>query len=160
MLAPRKKSYEKPRQHIKKQRHHFTNKGPSSGGMVFPVVMFRCDSWTMKKAECQRIDVFRLWCWRKVLRVLWTAKRSNQSILKKSENESRSVLSNSLWPHEPYLTRLLCPWDFPGKNTGVGCHFLLQGIFLTQGLNLWLKSLTLAGGLFTTSATWLMADWY
>ena len=48
---------------------------------------------------------------------------------------SRSVVSNSLWPHGLQPTRLLCPWDFPGKYTGVGCHFLLQGIFPTQGLN-------------------------
>ena len=50
--------------------------------MVFPVVMYRCESWTIKKAECQRIDVFELWCWRRLLRVSWTARASNQSILK------------------------------------------------------------------------------
>ena len=50
--------------------------------MVFPVVMHGCESWTVKKAECQRIDAFELWCWRRVLRVPWTARRSNQSILK------------------------------------------------------------------------------
>ena len=50
--------------------------------MVFPVVMYGCDSWTVKKAECQRIDAFELWCWRRLLRVPWTARRSNQSILK------------------------------------------------------------------------------
>ena len=50
--------------------------------MVFPVVMYRCKSWTIKKAECQRADIFVLWCWRRLLRVPWTAKRSNQSILK------------------------------------------------------------------------------
>ena len=50
--------------------------------MVFPVVMYGCESWTMKKAECQRIDAFKLWCWRRLLRVPWTARRSNQSILK------------------------------------------------------------------------------
>ena len=50
--------------------------------MVFPVVMYGCESWTVKKAECQRIDSFELWCWRRLLRVLWTARRSNQSILK------------------------------------------------------------------------------
>ena len=50
--------------------------------MVFPVVMYGCESWTIKKAECQRIDAFELWCWRRLLRVLWTARRSNQSILK------------------------------------------------------------------------------
>ena len=50
--------------------------------MVFPGVMYRCESWTVKKAECQRIDAFELWCWRRLLRVPWTARRSNQSILK------------------------------------------------------------------------------
>ena len=50
--------------------------------MVFPAVMYGCESWTIKKAECRRIDAFDLWCWRRLLRVSWTAKRSNQSILK------------------------------------------------------------------------------
>ena len=50
--------------------------------MVFPVVMYGCESWPVKKAECQRIDAFELWCWRRLLRVPWTARRSNQSILK------------------------------------------------------------------------------
>ena len=50
--------------------------------MVFPVVTYGCESWTMKKAECRKIDAFVLWCWRRLLRVLWTARRSNQSILK------------------------------------------------------------------------------
>ena len=50
--------------------------------MVFPVVMYDCESWTVKKSECQRIDAFELWCWRRLLRVPWTARRSNQSILK------------------------------------------------------------------------------
>ena len=50
--------------------------------MVFPVVMYGCESWTVKKAECRRIDAFELWCWRRLLRVLWPARRSNQSILK------------------------------------------------------------------------------
>ena len=50
--------------------------------MVFPVAMYGCESWTIKKAECQRIDAFELWCWRRLLRVPWTARRSNQSILK------------------------------------------------------------------------------
>ena len=50
--------------------------------MVFPVVMYGCESWTIKKAECQRINAFELWCWRRLLRVPWTARRSNQSILK------------------------------------------------------------------------------
>ena len=55
--------------------------------MVFPVVMYGCESWTIKKTECQRIDAFELWCWRRLLRVPWTARRSNQSILKEINPE-------------------------------------------------------------------------
>ena len=55
--------------------------------MVFPVVMYGCESWTVKKAECRRTDAFELWCWRRLLRVSWTARRSNQSILKKISPE-------------------------------------------------------------------------
>ena len=54
---------------------------------IFPVVMYGCASWTIKKAECRRIDAFELWCWRRLLRVPWTAKRSNQSILKEISPE-------------------------------------------------------------------------
>ena len=67
--------------------------------IVFPVVMYGCENWTIKKAVC-------VLC---------------------------SVVSDSLWPHGLQPTRLLCPWNVPGKNTGVGCHFLLQGIFEIQG---------------------------
>ena len=55
--------------------------------MIFPVVMYRCESWTLKKAECRRIDAFELWCWRRLLRVPWTARRSKQSILKEISPE-------------------------------------------------------------------------
>ena len=55
--------------------------------MVFPVVMYACESWTIKKAERQRMDAFELWCWRRLLRVPWTARRSNQSILKEINPE-------------------------------------------------------------------------
>ena len=55
--------------------------------MVFPVVMYECESWTIKKAECRRIDAFELWCWRRLLRVPWTARTSNQSILKEISPE-------------------------------------------------------------------------
>ena len=82
MLAPWKKSYDQPRQHIKKQRHYFASKSPSSQTMVFPVVMYECESWTIKNAEIWRTDTFELWCWRRLLRVPWTAGRSDQSILK------------------------------------------------------------------------------
>ena len=85
MLTPWKESYDQPRQHIKKQRHYFINKGPSSQGYGFS--MYGFESWTIKKAEHQRIDVFELWCWRKLLRVPWTARSSNQSILKEISPE-------------------------------------------------------------------------
>ena len=67
---------------ILKSRHCFVNKVHLVKAMVFPVVMCGCESWTIKKAECRRIDAFELWCWRRLLRVPWTARRSNQSILK------------------------------------------------------------------------------
>jgi len=86
MLAPWKKNYDQPRQYIKKQRHYFANKGPVKA-MVFPVVMGRCESWTIKKAAHQRIDAFELWYWRRLLIVPWTARRSNQSILKEINPE-------------------------------------------------------------------------
>ena len=80
MLTPWKESYDQPRQHIKKQRHYFVNKGPSSKGYGFSsshVWMWELDY----KAERQRIDAFELWCLRRLLRIPWTARRSNQSIL-------------------------------------------------------------------------------
>ena len=205
--------------------------------MVFPVVMYGCESWTTKKAEHRRIDAFELWCWRRLLRVRWTARRSNQSILKETSPkysleglmlklklqyfghlmrradsfEKTLMLGrieggrrrgwqrmrwldgiiNSMdmsvgklhgdgqgglvccgsWGHKgsdttewlnwteladclfyicalPILSHVwlfvtpwtvaytvVCPWDSPGKNIGVVCHALLQGIFPTQGSN-------------------------
>ena len=69
-------------EHIKKQRYYFANKVSLVKAMVLLVVMYGCESWTIKKAECRRIDAFELWYWRRLLRVLWIAGRSNQSILK------------------------------------------------------------------------------
>ena len=104
------------RQHIKKQRHYFVNKCPSSQGYSFSSVMYGCESWTIKKAECRRIDAFELWCWRRLLRVPWTARRSNQSILKETspgcswKDWCWSWNSNTLatWCEE--LTHLKRPW--------------------------------------------------
>ena len=87
MVAPWKKSYDQPKEHIKKQRHYFANKGPSGQSYGFSVVMYGCESWTLTKAEHQRIDAFELWCWRRLLRVPWTARRSNQCILKEISPE-------------------------------------------------------------------------
>ena len=86
-LAPWKKSYDQPRQHIKKQRHYFTKNVRLVKAMVFPVVMYGSESWSIKKAERRRIDAFELWCWRRPLRVPWTARRANQSILKEISPE-------------------------------------------------------------------------
>ena len=72
---------------IKKQRHYFAKKVHLVKAMVFPLVMYGCESWTIKKAEQQRIDAFELWCWRRFLRVPWTARRSSQSILKEINPE-------------------------------------------------------------------------
>ena len=81
-LTPWKESYEQSKQHIKKQRHYFANKICLVKAMVFPVVMYGCKSWTIKKAERGKIDAFELWCWRRLLRVLWTVRISKKSILK------------------------------------------------------------------------------
>ena len=80
MLTPWKESYDQPRQHIKDIT--LPTKVRLVKAMVFPVVMYGCESWTVKKAERRRIDAFEMWCWRRLLRVPWTARRSNQSILK------------------------------------------------------------------------------
>ena len=87
MITLLKKSYGHLRHHIKKQRYYFANKGPSSQSYGFPVVMCRYERWTINKAECRRTGAFELWCWRRLLRVPWTARRSNQSILKEISPE-------------------------------------------------------------------------
>ena len=88
MLASHKESYDKPTQSSKKQRHHFADKGLYSQSYdFFSGLMYRCKSWTIKKAECLRTDAFELWCWRRHLRVPWTARKSNQSNLKEINPE-------------------------------------------------------------------------
>ena len=82
MLAPWKKSYDKPRQQIKKQRHYFANKGLSSQSYGFSSSYMWMWELDHKKVEHQRTDASELWCWKRLLRVTWTARRSNQSILK------------------------------------------------------------------------------
>ena len=116
-----------PRQHIKKQRHYFANEGPSSQTMVFPVIMYGCESWTIKKAVHQRIDTFELWCWRRLLRVPWDARKSNQSFLKEIgpeyplEGLMLKLHCNTLatwWEELTHLKRPWC-WDIL-KVTGEG----------------------------------------
>ena len=91
--------------------------------MVFPLVMYGCESWTVKKAECRRIDAFELWCWRRLLRVPWTARRSNQSIPKgdqswvfigRTDAEAEAPI---LWPLKP-RTDLLEKTQILGKIEG------------------------------------------
>ena len=123
-LAPSKKSYDQPKQHIKKQRHYFVpTKVHLVKAMVFPVVMDGCESWTIKKAEHQRIDASELWCWRRLLRVTWTARRSNQSILKEISPEY-SLEGLMLKRKLPYFGHLMWRADsfektlVPGKIEG------------------------------------------
>ena len=87
MLIPWKESYDKPRQHIQSRAISLPTEVHIVKAMVFPVVMYGCESWTIKKTECWRIDAFELWCWRRLLRIPWTARRSNQSILKEINPE-------------------------------------------------------------------------
>ena len=87
MLAPWKKSYDQPRHHIKSRDITLPTKVHLVKAMVFAVVMYGCESWTIKKAEHWSVDAFELWCWRRLLRVLWPARRSNQSILKEISTE-------------------------------------------------------------------------
>ena len=87
MLAPWKKSYDERRQSIKKKRHHFANKSLSSQSYGFSTSHLWTWELDYKKVECQRTDAFELWCWRRLLRVPWTTRRSNQSILKEIKRE-------------------------------------------------------------------------
>ena len=116
--------------------------------VVFPVVMYGCESWTIKKIECQRIDVFELWCWRRLLRVPWTAKRSNQSILKEINSEysleeqcwSWSSILLATWYEE--LTHWKRPWCWERLKTG--------GEGDDRGWDGWMAS--------PTQWTWVWAD--
>ena len=102
-LTPWKESYDQPRQHIKKQTYIIVSTNVRLlKAMVFPVVMYGCESWTIKKAEWRRIDAFELWCWRRLLKVPWTARKSNQSILKEISPgcslEDAEAETPILWP--------------------------------------------------------------
>ena len=125
-FIPWKESYGQPRQHIKKQRHYFVNKGPSSQGYdFFPVVMYGCESWTVKKAEHQRIDAFELQCWRRLLRVPFDCKeiqpvhrKGDQSwvFIGRTDVEAETPI---LWPPDAKSWLL---WKDPdaGKDWGQG----------------------------------------
>ena len=89
-------SYDQPREHIKSRDITLPTKVHLVKAMVFPLVMYGCESWTVKKPEDRRIDAFELWCWRRLLRVPWTARRSKQSILKISPGYSLEGLMLTL----------------------------------------------------------------
>ena len=120
--------------------------------MVFPVVMYGCESWTIKKGECRRIHTFELWCWRRLLRILWTARKSNQSILKEINPEYSqegliwSWKSNSLvtWCEE--LTYLKRPWCWERLRAG------REGD--NRGWDGWMASLTQWTWVWVDSRSW------
>ena len=105
MLAPWKQSYDQPRQHIKSRHITLPTKIHIAKATVFPVVTYGCEGWTIKKAEHQRIDSFELWCWRRLFRVPWTARRSNQSILKEINPEYSLEGLMLKFQHFGYLMR-------------------------------------------------------
>ena len=90
--------------------------------VVFPVVMYGCESWAVKKPECQRIDAFELWCWRRLLRVPWTARRSNQSILKEisSRCSLEGVMLKLKFQYFGHLMPKLTHWKRPWCREGLG----------------------------------------
>ena len=124
----------KTRQRIKKQRYYFAH---IVKAMVFPIVMYGCESWTIKNAECQRIDAFKVWSWRRLLRVPWTARRSNQSILKEINPNIHwkdwcwnwSSNTSATWCEEPthwrrkwQPTLVFLPGESQGLRSLVGCR--------------------------------------
>ena len=117
MLAPWKKSYDQLRQQLKSRDITLPTKVHLVKAMVFPVVMYGCESWAIKKAEHQKIDAFELCCWRRLLRVPWTEWRLNQSILKEINPEySLEVLMLKL--KLQYFGHLMGRTDLLGKNPG------------------------------------------
>ena len=153
MLAPWKKSYDWPRQHIKKHRHYFANKGLSSQSYGFSSSYIWIESWTIKKVEGWRIDVFELWCWRRFLRVPWIAGRSYQSILKEISPEYSleglfcwSWNSNTLAILCEELTHLKRPWCWE--------RLKVEGEGDDRGWDGWMASLTQWIWVWVNSGRW------
>jgi len=119
MLPPWKKNYDQPRQHIKKQRHYFAAKGLYNHAMIFPVVMYGCDSWTINKVERWGINAFELWCWKRLLRVPWTIRLSKQSILKEI-NPEHSLEGLMLRLKLQYFGHVMRRADSLGKDLDAG----------------------------------------
>ena len=127
--------------------------------MVLPVVMYGCESWTIKKSECRRIDAFELWCWRRLLRIPWTARRSSQSILKKISPECSlerlMKLTLQYFGHLTWrTTHLKRPWCWERLNAG--------GEGDNRGWDGWMASLTQwrwDGGTGRPGVLWSMTSW-
>ena len=113
------KNYDQSRQHIKKQRHCFADKGPTSQSYGFPSGHYWCESQTIKKAEHWRIGAFELWCWRRLLRVPWTSRKSNQPILKEISPEY-SLAGLMLKLKLQYFGHLMRRTDSLGKTLLLG----------------------------------------
>ena len=131
MLAPWKKSYDQPRQHIQKQRHYFANKGLSSQSYGFSsghVCMWELD---LKENQVPKIDAFELWCWRRLLRVPWTARRSNQSILKEISPEY-SLEGLMLKLKLQYFGHLIRRTDLLEKALMLGKHWSQEEKGMTE----------------------------
>ena len=147
MLAPWKKSYD---QHsiLKSRDITLLTEVRLAKAMVFPVVMYGCESWTIKKAECWRIDAFEPWCWRRLLRIPWTARRSNLSILKEIGPKSSlerlmlklKVQYLATWCKE--LTHLKGPWCWEIlKAEGEGDDRMRWFYGITNSMDLYLSKL-------------------
>ena len=147
MKIPWKEGYDQPRQHIKKQRHYFVNKVLSSQGYGFSSGHYGCESWTVKKAECRRIDVFELWCWRRPLRVPWTARRSVLGVHWKDWCWSWNSSTLATWCKE--LTHLKRPWCWEGLGAGGGGD--------DRGWDGWMASLTWWTWVWVNSGSWWWA---
>ena len=122
--------------------------------MVFPVVMYGCESWTIKKAEHRRIDAFELWCWRRLLRVHWTAKRSNQSILKEI-NPEYSLEGLMLKLKLQYFGHLMWPKSWlTGKKLDAGKDWSQEEKGDDRGWDGWIASLTQWTWIWASFRSW------
>ena len=151
-LAPWKKSYDQTRENIKKQRCYFANKGPSSQSYGFPVVLYGCESLTLNKAEHQKIDAFELWCWRRLLRVPWTARRSNQSILKKTVLNTHWKDWCWSWNSNPLAT--WCKELTHLKRSSCWERLKVGGEGDDRGWDGWMASLTQWTWIWVNSGSW------
>ena len=150
MFSPWKKSYDQPTSILKSRDFTLPTKVHLVKAVIFPVVMYGCESWTIKKAKCQRIDAVKLWCWRRLLRVPWTSGRSNQSILKEISPEysykAWSWSSNSLATWCKEMTHWKRPWCWKRLKAG--------GEGDDKGWEGWMASLTRWIWVWVGSTSW------